>query len=336
MTTGNIRLAQVLRAGTVESVHDGAVVVADAHGQIVQAWGDPDLVTYPRSALKPFQAVGLVESGALDAMGLDDRFLALACASHRAEPAQVELATRWLGLLGLDEQSLVCGPDLPRDRDSAEAILRSGGTRRRIFHNCSGKHCGYLTLARHRGWPLDGYERDDHPGQQLFLSLMQDLSGRGPSHRWPTGIDGCGLPAIAMPLAEMARTAARFAARRAQGERRQQAIGRILEAMARHPDLISGAGQPVEQIVRACGGRVVLKGGAEAFLVGFVPERGWGIAMKIADGNSRGRMQAFVEVLRCLGVIDAALAGRLQDELPGSILNSNGLEVGRVEAVPLQ
>lgn len=321
-----VPMAEVRRGGILESLHHGVAVVADADGRILQSWGDPSFVTFPRSSLKPFQAIPLVESGAADAAGLTEEHLALACASHSAEDFQVALVRGWLERLGLSETALVCGPDLPRAQSDQIAVIRAGGDRSRVFHNCSGKHCGFLTLTKHIGAPLD-YTDATHPAQRLYLEALSELLGEDAA-RLPRGVDGCGLPALALPMATMARGAARWAAARVATEARRTAIRRLQAAIRTYPDHLSGRGSATGKIVRASQGRVLLKGGAEGYVVGFVPEEGLGIAVKLADGTSRAKMGVFAALLGRLGLVDAADA--LAQDIEGLISDSNGRPVGEV------
>lgn len=327
--TAFVRLAEVWRGPAVESVHHGVAVVADAEGMIRLSHGDPDFVTFPRSSLKPFQAIALVETGAADALGLTEEHVALACASHRAEDFHVALVRDWLGRLGLTESALACGPDLPRGGADQAAVLRAGGGPSRVFHNCSGKHCGFLSVARRLGAPTAGYQDPAHPTQRLYLETFSELLGRDAA-TLPRGTDGCSLPALALSVADMARAAARFAAVRVAGAARQGAIRRIQAAMAAHPDHLSGRDQATSRIVRATGGRVILKSGAEGFVLGFVPERGLGIAVKVADGATRAKMGVLAAIIGRLGLLDADAAARLAEQVEDPIRDGNGTLVGRV------
>jgi L-asparaginase II len=326
MTSPFVPMAEIRRGGILESQHHGVAVVADADGRILQSWGDPSFVTFPRSSLKPFQAIPLVESGAADAAGLTEEHLALACASHSAEDFQVTLVRGWLERLGLSESALVCGPDLPRAQSDQISVIRAGGDRSRVFHNCSGKHCGFLTLTKHIGAPL-GYADPAHPAQRLYLEAFSELLGEDAA-RLPRGVDGCGLPALALPMAAMARGAARWAAARVATDARRNAIRRLQSAIRAYPDHLSGRGSPTGKIVRASQGRVLLKGGAEGYVVGFVPEEGLGIAVKLADGTARAKMGVFAALLGRLGLVDAADA--LARDVEGIINDSNGHPVGDV------
>lgn len=322
-----VPMAEIRRGGILESQHHGVAVVADADGRILQSWGDPSFVTFPRSSLKPFQAIPLVESGAADAAGLNEEHLALACASHSAEDFQVALVRGWLERLGLSESALVCGPDLPRAQSDQIEVIRAGGDRSRVFHNCSGKHCGFLTLTKHIGATVGGYADPAHPAQRLYLDAFSELLGEDAA-RLPRGVDGCGLPALALPMATMARGAARWAAARVATEARRSAIRRLQSAIRAYPDHLSGRGSTTGKIVRASQGRVLLKGGAEGYVVGFVPEQGIGIAVKLADGAARAKMGIFAALLGRLGLVDAA--DSLAQDVEGVINDSNGRPAGEV------
>lgn len=322
------RLAELWRGPAVESVHFGAAAVANAAGEVIYGWGDASLVSFPRSSLKPIQAIALVETGAADALGLAAEDLALACASHRGERMHTGRIEAWLDRLGLEESALACGPDFPANQEAASELIRDGADPSRIFHNCSGKHCGFLSVALHMGWPVDGYDDPSHPTQQLYLDVFSDLLG-GDAHGLPLGVDGCTLPAPALSLADMARTMARFAAAQTAA-RRRHAIHRLQEAMRAHPRLVSGTGEPNVRIAEATGGRIVMKGGAEGYLVVFIPDQGIGIALKIADGNSRARVVALLAVLRELKLLSDGETAALAPLAEIPVRNSADTVVGRI------
>jgi L-asparaginase II len=270
--------------------------------------GDPAFVTFPRSSLKPYQAVALVETGAADALGLSEEHLALSCASHSAEDFQVALVRDWLARMGLSESALVCGPDMPRAAADQAKIYRAGGDRSRIYHN---------------------YDDPAHPTQKLYLEILSELLGSD-AGRLQAGVDGCGLPALALSMQAMAQAAARWAARKVASPARRSAIERLQAAIAKYPDHLSGRDQATSRIVRATNGRVLLKGGAEGFVVGFVPDQGLGIAVKLADGASRAKMGVFAALLGRLGLLDAATTAALVQAVEGDIADSNGKPVGHI------
>ncbi len=330
---GYVPIAEVMRGSAVESLHFGAVVVSDADGAPVAVTGDPDLVTYPRSSLKPFQALPLVESGAADAFGLTPQFLALACASHRAEPFQVALVREWLARLELEPDALACGPDYPRGSDDRDRLVWGGVPASRVFHNCSGKHSGLLTYCRHQGIPTAGYEQSDHPAQAAMREIFTEIAGRGVKAD-ELGVDGCNLPAPTFSLREMAGALARFASARSRHPGRSDAMARLLDAMRRHPDHISGRGQPVQRLCEATEGRVLAKTGAEGFLAAWLPRDQLGIAIKIADGAPRARFAVLIETLVQLDLVSAAQAEALDDLRRPAIVNSIGRTVGRIAPCP--
>ncbi len=323
------RVVEVWRGPIVESVHHASAAVANAGGEVVHGWGDPTVVTYPRSSLKPIQAVALVETGAHQAYGLESRHIALACASHRGERFHVELVRRWLERLGLSARALACGPDYPLDVEAARRLIRAGERKARIYHNCSGKHCGFLTVAQHMGWELEGYDDLGHPAQRWYLDVLSDLLGRD-ARSLAFGVDNCTLPAAALSVGDMAVVMARFAAARVSSPDRKAAILSIHEAMRRFPEYVSGAQQPTEKLVRATDGRAIMKSGAEGYLVAILPGDGLGIALKIADGNPRASFIAFLTLLGELNVLDAAAMERLSGQFEVPVVDSVGKTIGAI------
>lgn len=322
-------IAEVWRGPAVESVHFGIAAVSNASGEVVYGWGDTDVVTFPRSSLKPIQAIALVETGAADAFGLEPQHLALACASHRGEPMHTVRAAKWLERLELPIDALACGPDYPADEDTAADLIRSRTAPSRLFHNCSGKHCGYLTVARHMRWPTAGYDDPSHPTEQLYFDTFSDLLGSD-VRNLPLGVDGCTLPAPALSMAAMARCMARYAAADTGDARRNEAIRRLQDAMRRYPELVAGTNQPNVALSEATGGRIVMKGGAEGYLAAFIPDQGLGIALKVADGNARARFVALLAVLREMKLLDKTACADLADLAEPVILDSVGNMAGRI------
>jgi len=262
-------LVEVKRNDTVESRHFGAAVVCDAKGKVLHSWGDIDQLVFPRSALKPMLAIQLVETGASEHFSLSDAELSLACSSHQGEVIHQVLVRSWLNRLGLNEDHLACGPVLPEDTESAHKILASGQQGCRIHHNCSGKHCGYLTTALHMQLPLEGYHRLDHPLQRLSMDILSNLADTN-LDAYPIGIDGCGLPAPTMPLRQLAHAMARFSNPEELSEARAKAIYRLHQAITNEPLYVAGHGTVVSELNEITQGAVLAKTGAEGVILSLI------------------------------------------------------------------
>ncbi|HEY2886317.1 MAG TPA: asparaginase [Rhizomicrobium sp.] len=316
-------LVEITRGAIVESVHRGSVAILDASGGVVLALGDVETPVYSRSSLKPMQAIPLVESGAADAFGLGDEELALACASHSGEPMHVMRVAAWLERLGLGEGDLACGAHPSRYEPVAEAMIRRGEKPTRIFNNCSGKHTGFLSVARHWDIATKGYEAVTHPVQQAVAKMLRELSD---AKALTVGIDGCAAPNFALSLTEFARSAGRMAAPDSLPKERAKASRRLLAAMVAHPELVSGTGRTCAMLMRATRGRAAVKAGAEGFYAAWVPEKGLGIAIKIDDGGGRAAETAIAATLEALNLLDDANLARSVLQPP--ILNTRGAVVG--------
>lgn len=318
-------LVELWRGELLESTHRGHAVICDTSGQIVQAWGDPGRVTLPRSSSKMLQALPLVESGAADAFGLTTRQLALACASHNGSRLHVDLAGRWLKGLGLGEPDLRCGVQEPFDRDERDRLIRGPEAPCQLHNNCSGKHSGFLSLNKHLGGGPE-YVLIDHPVQKAVRSAIEEVGDEAVAG-W--GIDGCSAPNFATTLTALARSMARFAAATDGGDSRQRAMHRLARAMAAHPELVAGEGEPCTILMRAAGRGAALKGGAEGVFVAILPEQGLGIALKIEDGSPRAKSAAIAALLIRVGALEAGHP-LVQTLLPAPQRNYRGLVTGEV------
>lgn len=302
-------LVEVTRGDRVESAHRGAIAVIDADGKIVAQWGDIEAAVFPRSAFKSLQSLPLIETGAADALHLGDEELALACASHSSEPMHVERVEAWLARIDCRESDLACGPHLPMHEPTAHAMLRAGERPCRLHNNCSGKHTGFLSVARHLHIAVEGYERPDHPVQVLAREAIAAMCGLAPD-RMPVGIDGCAAPNYAIPLSNLATAMARLGAPAKLSPDRAQAAARLVNAWKKHPLLVSGTGRACADMIEGTTGRTVVKTGAEGVFTAVLPDRGLGIALKIDDGATRAAEAAMAKVLVLLRVADESALGK--------------------------
>lgn len=318
-------MVELWRGGLLESTHQGHAVVVDDTGQIVEAWGDPGRIIFPRSSCKMIQALPLVESGAADAFGLTPVQLALSCASHQGAALHVNAARDWLAGIGLGEPDLRCGSHEPYDKAERDRLICDHEGPCQLHNNCSGKHSGFLTANKHlKGGPE--YVEIDHPLQKAIRAATEEVTDETVAGY---GIDGCSAPNFAMSVAGLARAMAKFAKAGAGGSVRERAMQRLRDAMAAHPEYVAGEGRSCTELMRAMGGRVAIKTGAEAVFIAMIPERKLGLALKIEDGNSRASEAALVAILTRLGVLDAAHP-MAQKRLPAPQTNCRGLTVGEL------
>jgi len=318
----------------VETRHRVHAAVVDAGGRVVAEAGDPGLVTFWRSGAKPFQAFPLVADDVVGRFGMTVPELAICCASHSSEPAQVQLVRDLLAKISCSERDLMCGPHPPLSPAVAQDYATRGVRLTAVYSNCSGKHAGMLALARHHGWPVEFYARREHPVQQRCLAEVSRWAGV-PLEQVGTAVDGCGVVCFALPLRNMAWAYARLGKAEvgtwsAEPESRSpppipRSEFRVLEAMLRHPELVAGAGRPCTAMMRAHPGRVITKVGAAGVYCGWLVREGWGIALKIEDGHTESAVLAMVAILAELG-----LRPQPEELQSQPIVNTRGETVGEL------
>ena len=320
-----VPLARVYRGKTLESVHAGHVAVVDRSGRIVFAAGDPDVVTFTRSSLKPLQALPFVEAGGDAHFGFSRAQVALLCASHSGEPRHVSAVADMLARCGASANELQCGSHVPRYYELT-GEFPPPPPYSPLMHNCSGKHAGMLACCVLRGWSRADYLAFDHPLQAAIREAVAHTAGVAASDL-VAGVDGCSAPNYAVPLARLAHAYARLAT--AQDD--APALAKLAGAMVAHPEMVSGERRSDLALMRAGRGDWVTKIGAEGVQAVGIRSLGLGIAIKVADGSTRGLHPATIAVLDALGVVDddarKALAGW---ERP-TLANFRGIETGRIE-----
>lgn len=323
-------LAAVRRGAFDESLHLGHVAVVESSGDLRFAAGDPDTPVFLRSAAKPFQALALVLSGAADRFSLDSSDIAVACASHTAEPVHLTQVQRLLSLAGVPEEALQCGAHPPGDRESADLLRQNGQAPTSIHSNCSGKHAGMLAAAKAMGADLGTYLSPDSPVQRMVRALFAEISGIDEADIG-IAVDGCSAPVLRVPLSALALAFARLARPDGLREPLAAALFRVRYAMMAHPYLVAGRNRIGPEIMAAGSPRLVAKTGAEAvFAVGDL-SRGLGLAIKVADGSERAMGPALVESLLQSGFLHAAEAEALGRWHRPELHNYAGILVGGIE-----
>ncbi|HZT07000.1 MAG TPA: asparaginase [Chloroflexota bacterium] len=323
-------LVSVSRGSQIESVHCGSIAVCDTEGKLVAVVGDPERLTYLRSSAKPFQAMAVVETGAVDRFAMTEAEIALIASSHSGEPRHTRSVAGLLARAGLAADDLQCGAHPPLHAHTRATLEASGQPPTALHHNCSGKHCGMLCACVHQGWDARTYLRPDHPMQRRNLALIADAASL-PARDIAIAIDGCGVPTFGMPLRSFATAFARLARHDTLGSH-DEAGRRVATAMLAHPEMVAGEGRFDTALMERAGGRVLVKSGAEGCCGISLPERGWGIALKIEDGNARAVPSAAVATLRAVNVLTEADESALADFARPPIRNYRGEIVGEIAA----
>jgi L-asparaginase II len=346
------RLVSVYRGGHLESFHIGSVAVVDCHGRLIAAAGDPAAETFLRSAAKPFQAIPLLQEGALEEFELTGEELALICASHGGEPHHLSTVAAILRKGDFDETDLLCGIHAPFDERVAAELRQAGEQPSPLHNNCSGKHAGMLLATQLLDVPSTNYTQRTHPLQQQILQTLADFADLDPGSIF-VAVDGCGVPSFSMSLyrgafayARLGATAAGLA-EPAGLPRYADSAREIVEAMTAFPEYLAGAWSITTPLIQAFGRELLAKEGAEGVyaitlmpsLVARLPERlslgedsTLGIAIKIADGSSeRGRNPVILHTLEQLG-LDIPDSEALRPYKNLRVKNAAGHAVGEVKA----
>ncbi len=331
----DVPLASVSRSGHVESWHRGAIAIVEGD-RLVRSFGDVEQPVFCRSATKPFQALPLIERGIAARLDLPAAELALTTASHDGTEAHAALVAALLARGGFGEGDLRCGPHAPFDRRAAFELARLGRKPTRLHNNCSGKHAGFLLLARDCGDAPEAHLDPDSAAQRLVRQTVAACAGLAPD-AVEVGLDGCGAPTFRMPLIALARAFARLANPTDVAPVRAAACRTLLDAITQAPVPFAGETRLCTRLVRALPGRIFPKNGAEGvYAFALIPpdaaSPGIGVAIKITDGNERGYVPVVVDLLTRLRVWQA-VPDALADLVAPVVWNTQKVEVGRVASL---
>ena len=296
----SIRMVEVTRSNEVESVHYGTAVLINSSGEVLKEWGNSDLLIYPRSALKPIQSLNLYKDGVAEGLKLTDEYIALTTASHHAEDLHQKMITEWLEKININEDKLCCGADWPWNMDDKFKANLKYKKKRRIFHNCSGKHCGHLAVSKYKDLPIENYNQNNHPIQKELINLIENLSNFKIKN---IGIDGCTLPNPLIPLKKFALAAAKIVDYKSLNEASDIAK-RIFDSCVKFPEITGGSKSVNCALTKLSKGKVFFKNGAEGVFVAIIPEQKSALAVKITDGAARAAEVAIAGLISELKIID--------------------------------
>ena len=293
---------EVRRAGALESQHQVDIALCDSDGQLIIGLGNPEAVVFPRSAIKPLQAIALIEKLLVDgrASQLSHEEISFICASHNGEPAHADCASTLLERYSIAEDALACGAHWSLDTDSLISQVRRLEHPSRRHNNCSGKHTGMLILAHLEGLPLARYHEVSHPIQQRILGVLDIMIGQD-ILSYTHGIDGCGAPAYSAPLGNWARAFALFTGDDNLPDLRRQACQLIAKSISAAPQMIAGQNRACSAVNRHYGERITVKTGAEGVFAAAFHELGLGLMLKARDGHKRAAEAALGAVIHALG-----------------------------------
>lgn len=322
-------VVQFRRGDFVESTHQVHAVIASAD-EVLTTWGNADRLTMPRSAIKSIQLLPMLALGAAAKFEVSDDEIALAASSHNAEPEHTTAVAAWLDRIGFDESVLECGPSDPIHLGTTREMYGRCEAPTALHNCCSGKHTGFLTLARYlqddERYALPGYLDPGHGVQKHVRDAQALMTGVDLSEQTPV-IDGCGIPVYQFPLTSLAQGMARLVTPAAVPAVFASAAARVTSVLPSRSFLVSGTDRASYVLSEAATEPLILKGGAEGVAMGALPERGLGFALKCEDGNGRGADEAVAAVLHQVG----ALSERVSMNTP--LRNRAGTEVGSVTVV---
>lgn len=320
-------LVALTRIDKVESIHKGYICVANSLDKTILSVGDPNIKVYLRSSGKPFQAVPLVSSGALEKFNISLSELAIMCSSHSGEYYHLEAIRSILQKIGLNEQALQCGAAYPINQNMNHQLIKNDLRPSPLHNCCSGKHTGLLVLCKHYNFPVESYAALDHPVQRLIHETFAELL-ECDTKDIMLGIDGCGLPSCHITLHQIAWLYSLLAKGSKGKGKYSQCFGLIQKAMTIYPQMLEGYNEFSTELGIHSPGKVIGKVGSEGLYCIAVPEKQFGACIKIADGNERAVYPVVIHLLSALGVFDKSTIKKLEKWAYPPIQNHKGIVTG--------
>ena len=321
-----VRMVEVTRSGEIESFHHGVAILINSSGDVLREWGNAELNIFPRSALKPIQTLNLYKDGIGDSLELTEEQIAITTASHHAEKIHLEIISTWLKKININEENLSCGHDWPWNLEDKFKKKLENKNKRRIYHNCSGKHCGHLAVCKYKNLTLENYHEKTHPLQKDLIQLIENLADYKIKN---IGVDGCTLPNPYMPLKKFALAASQLTDYKKMSENKDVAK-KIFNSCVNFPEITGGRNSVNCKLTKLSKKRIFFKNGAEGVFLALIPEIKSALVVKILDGAARAAETAVAGLISELNIMDENELVKLKSS---DLINSTGQKIGKMRFV---
>lgn len=325
-------LIEITRGKIVESIHYGDVAVVDSEGKLLYYCGNPQKITYIRSAAKPLQTLNVILSGAHIAYNFLQEEIAIMCASHYAEPFHLLTVESILRKIGLNKDAVLCGKATSLSYNYALQLAYQRVAINQLYSDCSGKHAGMLAVCKYMNYTLPNYLSPEHPCQQDILKHLAYVCDY-PAAKIAIGIDGCSAPVHALPLFNMALGYARFTNTGVLSKEYADACEIIFNAMNAAPQMVSGTDGFCTRLIASTKNTLIGKVGAEGIYCVGIKNKNIGIAIKIHDGSMKVLPPVVLQILDQLGFLDTDMKNELHNFIEMDNTNDIGTVVGKIKAV---
>ena len=321
----------VRRGDQIESVHEIKVAVLDSKEKTIFSTKNNKDITYPRSAIKIFQSIPLILSGAAEFYNLTDKQIAISSSSHFGEPSHIKILKDWLKKTNIKEQYLKCGIHNPLNLNSSNNLLLSRKKPSPIYNNCSGKHLGMLTTSKYKKYSIKNYTNFNHPIQKSILRILEEFNECKVPQK-SKAIDGCSAPQYAFPLMNLALSMMKISIFDKLRFDFSYSINKLLHCISNYPFYIGGTGRFDSELIHITKGRIFCKIGAEGVLMFADMKNKFGGILKVMDGNQRAIPSATINLLKKIGSLDKNELNKLKKWDPEILYNHSMKKIGKISS----
>lgn len=326
-------LVERYRGEVLESFHRGVICMVDDEGKIIFSEGDVNQICFPRSAMKFFQVMPLLESGAVEKFGFTMKEIALMCGSHNGEAAHVEGVEGILKKIGLSKDDLQCGCQYPTLTEDRNALIKSDTAPECVHNNCSGKHAGFLALCVYAGYDIKSYLDPEHPIHKMIKSVVAEMN-EYPEEKLGLGLDGCSAPVFSLPVYNQALGYKNLVNPKQFSEKRQKSCKTIIEAVTTYPYMVAGKERYCTQLMEQCHNRIIGKTGADGvYSLAFIDEK-IGCVIKIDDGQMGPQYAVAQAIVNFMDVCTKQALDNLHEYIEAPLLNWNKRTTGITRVNP--
>lgn len=292
------------RSEIIESVHFAKVLVRNKKNETLISSGNENDLVYPRSSIKIFQAIPLMECKAHEKYQLNSKILALACSSHRGEDYHIKELGNWINKIKISEKVLKCGTHLPLNINANKEFLIEKKKINQLYNNCAGKHLAMITSCLINGYSTKNYLEFNHPHQIKIRNIFEKFTGKKIQID-KYGIDGCSAPQYAFKLKDINKMLSNLLKSYNNNFEYKNEVGHLIDSILKNPKYIGGSDSLDSTIMKISNKKIFCKGGAEGVFLFTELKKSITGVIKIVDGNERAIPSLIYNLFKKLNIMNS-------------------------------